>query len=597
MFKIRKRDNTIFLLSNLYKVLNSKRKLEIKLIIITIILNGLLEIFSIGSLIPLITLISSPNQSSNLLSNFNLFEKLLLTESNLIILITFIFFGLIVLSNSLKIFFLKLICKTTAKIAGDISYMAYNYEINRNYIDHLKINSSNSISTITVQLNAALAGLIAAFQLISSLIISTFIIIYLVSLNSQISLLLLFIIVLLYILILNSSKYKLQNNSKIFSNRTNDQVKIIQETFGNFREIIFSGNVNYYLNKYKNIDKSLRLAQAENQFIPVYPRYLIELILVVIIFSIIIFSNKNLDFELIKFIPTLAAFIFGCQRLLPSAQQVYGCWTNIKAKQESIKRVVEYVNNIDLWNQNNSQDESIITCFNFKELELKDVYFKYEENGNKIINGIDLRIKKGDRLGLIGKSGSGKTTLLELISGLLIPDKGEVLINGIPLKYNSKNLRQFQNIVSYSPQETYLSDSTIAENIALGIDKNKINFKMINNAIADAQLGEFIKSLPEGINSLVGEKGTNLSVGQRQRIGLARAIYKNSDFMILDEFTSSLDEVTENQIMKIIGNLPKTKTIIIISHRKKILEICDTIVKIKNGRVENKFKKEEFFIN
>ena len=183
--------------------------------------------------------------------------------------------------------------------------MAYDYEINRNYIDHLKINSSSSISTMTVQLNAALSAFVAAFQLISSLAISSCIIIYLINLNFQISILLLLIISLLYFTIINKSKYKLTNNSKIFSNRTNDQIKIIQETFGNFKEIIFSGNVNNYFKKYKNIDKALRKAQAQNQFIPVYPRYLVELIFSFANFLIILLFQKNFNSEFKQIVPIL----------------------------------------------------------------------------------------------------------------------------------------------------------------------------------------------------------------------------------------------------------------------------------------------------
>ena len=593
MPKIKKKDRTIFLLGKLYQVLNSKRKFEIKLIILTIVFNGLLEIFSIGSLVPLITLISSPTQAKNILIDYNLYGKLWLTSSNSTLIISLLFLGLIILSNLFKILSLRLICKTTSKIAGDISCMAYDYEINRNYIDHLKINSSSSISTMTVQLNAALSAFVAAFQLISSLAISSCIIIYLINLNFQISILLLLIISLLYFTIINKSKYKLTNNSKIFSNRTNDQIKIIQETFGNFKEIIFSGNENNYLKKYKNIDKALRKAQAQNQFIPVYPRYLVELILVMLIFLIILLFQKNFNSEFKQIVPILGAFIFGCQRLLPTIQLIYGSWTNIKAKQESIKRVVEYVNNIEFSKNNFPTKNLIKNKFDFRNLRLNNAYFNYEKNGVDTIKGIDLIIKKGERLGLIGKSGSGKTTLLEIISGLLIPSRGEILINNIPVKYNSFTLRAFRNIVSYSPQETYLSDSTIAENIALGIDKELINYERINKAVEYAQLKELINELPHGINSSVGEKGANLSGGQKQRIGLARTIYKGSDFIILDEFTSALDEFTENEIIKIINNFPKHKTIVIVSHRKNVLKLCDKIINIKNGKIENIQKKDE----
>ncbi len=589
----RKEDNTLILLGKLYKILNKKRKLEIKLIIFIIIINGLLEIFSIGSLVPLLTLISNPQDLIINLGKINLLNRFFFLENNLIVLIASLFFGLIILTNLLKIIFLRLICNSTSKMAGDISYLAYNHEINRNYIDHLKVNSSNSISTITIQINAALTGLIAAFQLLSSLVISSFIVLYLLYLNLKITLLLLFIISFIYILIINNSKFKLIDNSKIFTNKTNQQVKLIQETFGNFREIIFSGNINYYLNKYKNIDKSLREAQAQNQFIPAYPRYLIELLLVMLIFIIFNLTNNQFNQDLKNLTPIIGAFVFGSQRLLPTTQLIYASWTNIKAKQDSIKKVVEYIKNINLSKDNISINNSLKNKLNFKTLLLNNIYFKYRLNEKDVIKGINLQINKGDRLGLLGKSGSGKSTILELISGLLMPSKGEILINNTPLKYNSKTLRLFQDIISYSPQETYLSDTTIAKNIALGINDNLIDKKRMRKAIVYSQLSELINSLPEGINTKVGEKGSNLSGGQRQRIGLARAIYKNSSFLILDEFTSSLDESTEKEIMSTIKNLPRSKTIIIVSHRKKVLDICDKIIKVEDGKVSKVLNKKQ----
>ena len=312
-----------------------------------------------------------------------------------------------------------------------------------------------------------------------------------------------------------------------------------------------------------------------------------------LIFIIFNLTNNQFNQDLKNLTPIIGAFVFGSQRLLPTTQLIYASWTNIKAKQDSIKKVVEYIKNINLSKDNISINKSLKNKLNFKTLLLNNIYFKYRLNEKDVIKGINLQINKGDRLGLLGKSGSGKSTILELISGLLMPSKGEILINNTPLKYNSKTLRLFQDIISYSPQETYLSDTTIAKNIALGINENLIDKKRIRKAIVYSQLSELINSLPEGINTKVGEKGSNLSGGQRQRIGLARAIYKNSSFLILDEFTSSLDESTEKEIMSTIKNLPRSKTIIIVSHRKKVLDICDKIIKVEDGKVSKILNKKQ----
>jgi ATP-binding cassette subfamily B protein len=253
-----------------------------------------------------------------------------------------------------------------------------------------------------------------------------------------------------------------------------------------------------------------------------------------------------------KAIPVVGAIALAAQRMLPVMQISYSSWSAIRRNQYTLKEVIEFLDQ-PLPEYLTKQSSSPIS-FN-KEIALSDVSFQYKPELPSVLNGIELTIPKGARAGFIGSTGSGKTTMLDIIMGLLSPGNGRLLVDGITV--DDLNRRSWQEHLAHVPQNIFLSDASIAENIAFGITKDEIDLERVEDCAKQAQLSDFISKLPQGLQTLVGERGTRLSGGQRQRIGIARALYKKADVIIFDEATSALDTKTEEAVMWAVKGLTK----------------------------------------
>jgi ABC-type multidrug transport system fused ATPase/permease subunit len=279
-------------------------------------------------------------------------------------------------------------------------------------------------------------------------------------------------------------------------------------------------------------------------------------------------------------IPVLGALALGAQRLLPALQQAYGAYSTIKGSISSFKDV------LNLLDQPLPEyaDQPPPKPIPFeKEIKLIDLNFCYTEDSPWVLKNINFSLDKGTRIGFIGVTGSGKSTLLDIIMGLLPATSGSIVVDGQFI--TNENRRGWQAHIAHVPQNIYLSDSTIEENIAFGISKEKIDHQRVEKAAKQAQIAELIEEWVDGYQTFVGERGIRLSGGQRQRIGIARALYKQVDVLIFDEATSALDNETEQVVMKAIGGLERDLTILIIAHRLTTLKGCDQIIKLDKNNI------------
>jgi ABC-type multidrug transport system fused ATPase/permease subunit len=278
-------------------------------------------------------------------------------------------------------------------------------------------------------------------------------------------------------------------------------------------------------------------------------------------------------------IPALGALAIGAQKLFPQMQQIYYGWASLSGSSAALAEVVALL-------------EQPIPDEYFKPspaspahlehgIVLRNVGFRYRKDAPVVICRLSLQIPRGARVGFIGKTGSGKSTVLDLIMGLLEPTSGGIEIDGQLL--TSANRRAWQACIAHVPQSIYLTDATIAENIAFGLYVHDIDQQRVREAARKAQLAEFIEGLPAQYQTAVGERGVRLSGGQRQRIGLARALYKQADVLVLDEATSALDDATEAAVMQAIDSLGKDITVLMVAHRVSTLRNCDRIFELKNG--------------
>jgi ATP-binding cassette subfamily B protein len=314
-------------------------------------------------------------------------------------------------------------------------------------------------------------------------------------------------------------------------------------------------------------------------FISTVPRYLLEgIAIIALIFLLFIQKKIHGDIQII--IPTIAALVVSLQRVLPAIQQLYASLTKLKSNEASLKRVLFYLE-LKITSKPSFLIEKQL---NFKnEIKLSNIFFNYNQYSSYVLSNLSLTVEKGSKIGIVGESGSGKSTLIDIFMGLLHPVNGFIMIDDVQL--NNDNLNQWMSKISNVPQTIFLADSTIAENIAFGLPKDKIDMDLVKLVSERAHISNTIESWENKYDTLVGERGTKLSGGQKQRIGIARALYRKTEVLVLDEATSALDENTENSVMNEIDKFSSEITILIIAHRISTLKGCDKIFEILNGNV------------
>ena len=272
-------------------------------------------------------------------------------------------------------------------------------------------------------------------------------------------------------------------------------------------------------------------------------------------------------------------------RMIPSVNRILSSLQQMKYYSSTVNKIHNELTKNKEFRKNNSNLEPCL----ISQIDIENLSFRYDPEKNFVLDDINLKIKKGETIGIVGESGSGKSSLVDLVNGLLKPSNGVIKIDGQDIQ---NNLPQWQKNIGYVGQEIFLLDTTIKKNVAFEFDENKIDEPKVRGVIKVAQLESFVNELPLGINTKVGERGIQLSGGQKQRIGIARALYNDPDFLIFDEATASLDDKTEKEVMKSIYTLKGEKTLIIVAHRTSTLSNCDKVYEINNGKIQ--LKKQEW---
>lgn len=368
--------------------------------------------------------------------------------------------------------------------------------------------------------------------------------------------------------------------------RSADRYRVVNEFSGGFREVKLLGIERHYGARYDRAAKRFAVAGARMKIMSDVPRFALEgLAFGVLLVLIFVLLLRN-DGDLITTIPTLGIFAYAVMRLLPTLQQMYHGLTSMRANMPSLDLI-----HSDLMTARAEEEATPhrarptdahmeVT----RTLELEDIGFSYPNTKRATLDQVSLSIPARKSVGIVGGTGAGKTTLVDLILGLLIPESGRIRVDGVDI--TPENMRAWQHTLGYVPQTIYLTDDTIAANIAFGIAQEDIDMAAVERAAKLAALDEFIATeLPDGYQTVIGERGVRLSGGQRQRIGIARALYRDPSVLILDEATSALDNVTERVVMEAIASLRDDKTIILIAHRLTTVQGCDTVFMMEHGRL------------
>jgi len=544
------------------------------------IIGAFTEIISIGAVLPFIAALIDPSKVlsypliSSLSNHSNYFS-----EDSLRLTLTLIFIFCSLFAALFRIIIVWGTAQLAHRSGTDISSNIYLKTLYQPYEIHTLRNTSELISGAG-KVGHSVNILFHMLTIFSTSFLIIVIIITMFSINPKIATFLGLFLGGSYFLISLFTKYRLNIISKEISLQSTKVIKLMQEGLGGIRDILLDGTQKIFTNIYTKSDLKLRLAQADSNFISRAPRYGMEgfgMVAISLLAYYLTFDDQGLVTEL----PTIAFMVLGAQRLLPAMQQCYNSWVVYRGLYDSLGDTLQFldqpVNNEDLTPKNLDHLK-----FN-QSIDLIDLKFRYNEESDYIIDGIRLQIKKGSKVCIIGETGSGKSTLLDLIMGFFSPDSGQIIIDGNIIERS--NIRTWQNNIAHVPQNIFLTDSTIAENIAFGIPYNKINVNNLKEASIKACIYDFINSKSKKFDSKIGERGVKISGGQRQRIGIARALYKKPKVLILDEATNALDLTTEDLVMNSLENIDNDITVIMVAHRETTMMKCDRIIELKKGKI------------
>jgi len=561
-----------------------RRRWQLGALLLVMLASGLAEVVSLASVLPLLAVLTEPQR----LWQMPLVQPLatlvgIRAPGGLLLPVTVIFGVAVVLAAAVRLCNLWLNGRLAAAIGSDLSCEVYRHTLYQPYGFHVQQNSSTLINTITGQVGNTVTAIYSALQLASSSLVALSLLLALLAIDAQIACLAAALFGLAYAVLAISTRSRLTANGAIVTEASRQVIKALQEGLGAIRDVLLDRSQPAYLAIYRSSDRPMRLRQIENIYLGSFPRFALEALglLLIAVLALLLSWQRGHEKTVIPLLGTLA---LGAQRLLPALQQVYSNWTSIRALTASVADV------LSMLEQPLPSDclQSVAEPLVFRRsVRLRQLSFRYSDSASLVLNSIDLEIRHGERLGIIGATGSGKSTLMDVLMGLLQPTSGVIQVDGADLHDPSDayTLAGWQAAVAHVPQSIYLADSSIAENIAFGVPRAQIDMSRVLRAAEQAQIAAFVDSSSDGYSSFVGERGIRLSGGQRQRIGIARALYKRASVLVFDEATSALDNATEEAVMESIDKLSRDLTIVMVAHRLSTIARCDRVIELQHGLI------------
>jgi ATP-binding cassette, subfamily B, bacterial PglK len=556
----------------LFYLLGEERS-KIPRLVFLFICISILDLVGLGLITPFIALVFNP---SLVLESFNSFG-FLINQEELLAIVGF----LLIMSFAFKAVFgiwinYQIIKFSQVQQVRLRSQLMHSYQT-LPYTKFLAKNSSNYIYTILTLVGQFTSTIIqSSLRIVSESIVSIFILFFLAWNNWQVLLILVIILLILVITFDLFFSKKLKIYGKLANMGSVAMVQGIHEGMEGLKEIRVLGYENYFYEKVKKGSEQQAEMSAKSQIVSTLPRYFLEFSLILFIVLVILITTRQGE-NVQSILTTISLFGVASLRLIPSANLISSGMIQLRLGKDSMSRLyndLKEVEKVGLKSKSGIKKE----IKEFQSIVLNNISYKYPGASHSALKGVNLKIKSGELIGVIGASGSGKTTLVDLLLGLLSPTQGRVLINNNLFDENKRHM-------AYLPQQVFMIDDTLRNNIALGVTDQEIDNFTMERAIQQASLESVVKNLPNGLDTVMGERGVRLSGGQRQRVALARAFYHKRDVLVMDESTSALDKKTEASIVKEMCNLKGKITIIIIAHSYSTIQHCDRVYHLNDGRI------------
>lgn len=581
------------MLNKLNYIFNGKDKRKIGMLLIMIMIGSFFELMGITVFLPFIELIMDPSaiqQNEMLLFlyshiHFETVEGFLVFLALLIGLVyVFKNIYLSLMQNAILRFSYHTRMNLATRLL--VTYMSEPYTF------HLSNNTAELQRALQVDANQFMLLLSSTLQLIAELTVCVVLGIFLFDTSHSMAVVvggLLLICVGGYLILSKKISIRLGEQNQKYNSKL---IQWINQSLGGIKEVKVLEREDFFISSYKENYKKLVKGARINELLVAIPKYIIETVCIVGLLAAIVIKIYFGRRETASFIPQLSAFAVAAFRLLPSVGKINAYINSILYCKPSLDLIYKDFKDIEGHEIKESTQKDNVDQYEFnREIQINKISYRYPGTENDVIHDVSFCIPKGKTVAFIGSSGAGKTTTADIILGLLIPQKGEIMVDDWSA---FEHMNSWHRMLGYIPQSIYLCDDTICNNIAFGVKEEEIDLRAVEKALKKAQLYDFVNSLPQGINTFVGDRGIRLSGGQRQRIGIARALYHDPDVLVLDEATSALDNETEQAVMESIENLKGIKTMIIIAHRLTTIRNADIIYEVIDGKVVERRKEDVF---
>ena len=557
-----------------WKLFTNSNRIAFTRIVVMVIIGMFLETISLGIVVPIIGILTQDDYQQKYPFIVDIFGNLSREELISAVMVAMV---LIYMVRSLFLFWSLWIQKGfSASVSGRLSQSLFSTYLRQPYMFHLQRNSSTLMRNAKNATAIVTCGVDPFLVLLTDGLVAIAMFALLIAVEPVGTLAVLLVFGLSTFVFQRTTRRRIDNWGYQVDYHETKILQHLQEGFGGAKDVKVLGRENEFLSQHeKHLGESIRINRIYNVILTL-PRSFMEIITIVGL-CLLVVSMVVRGRELADIVPILGLFAAAAFRVMPSINRL------LMATQTLIfnRSIIASVYQDFLLDSPDSLTVKSNTKF-ASQLELMDVSFQYPTAATASLQNVSLVVKRGEAVGFVGPSGAGKSTLVDVILGLFAPTSGVVKVDGQDVQ---QNLRNWQNQIGYVPQAIYLTDDTLRRNVAFGLNDENINDNLVRDAIRLAQLEEFVATLPEKLDTVVGERGVRLSGGQRQRIGIARALYHNPSVLVLDEATSSLDTPTEHGVMQAVQALQGSKTVLIVAHRLSTVEYCDRLYKIENARI------------
>lgn len=578
------------LFRKLWYILSKEQKKQSIIVLLVIVISSLIEMVSVSAVIPLIYTMISPEkilQSSWYLRIIKLLPVSIDPAQNLSLIISSSIIILFLVRCGVLIFCRYIRLSYENKIMKEIPLEMLSSYLSRPYIDMININSAEAIRGLSSNSTSVYYIIQGVFLIISNLLTIGVIGAFLIIVDPAMSFRIIFVALFFVSAIVMILKKTVQSSGKKFDYSMFLVTKVAYEALGGLKEINIMKRNQSFISKYEAAVELKRKAELRYRFLQESPSVLIETAFICIL-VVIVFFKMTSGLEANVLVAQLSVFAYGTMRILPCISAVSSNITSIIYYSESFSSA--YTNIFEAREYKNSKEQFIrendsLQALTFSKITVEHLTWQYNKDGKIILDDISFEINTGDSVALIGKSGAGKSTLADILLGVLQPSQGKVMVDNIDI-YSIP--LQWAKTVGFVPQSIFLLDDTIRNNVVFGDPDFDGDDKLIFDALEQAQLREFVEALPDGLDTVVGERGIKFSGGQRQRLAIARALYEKPEILVLDEATAALDTETETAVMDAINVLKGKITLVIIAHRLSTIKQCNKVYEIANGRLEQK---------